>query len=160
MSDTVLFGISAVFAVVSAGLVVFIIRQLKSQREILAERERQQQILDEKNAERRAYLIESITVIANGMIEDDRLTLSEGVIRLQGLLSELAPEMLQQPDFIAIQSHYDKISHIPYLERWQALDKKEQRKYLREMKKLESESEELLMEAARKLRTNPFAGIH
>lgn len=141
---------------VCIGLVVYIVRQYRllqnkklAQQQCLAEVERKAQ-------QNRDHLIESVHVIANAMINDERMTLTEGTIRLSVLLDSLAPHMKQEPDISVLTAVYEKTKHIPYLQAWQSLDKQERWRYLQEMKKVEAEHETDLLKAASILRDYPF----
>lgn len=163
MSDSVLYGFSVLGLLVIAGLVVYILRQLKQLKQQRQQQEENRQRLEaaqKKAGEQREYLIDSIRVIARAMSEDDRLTLTEGCIRLKVLLDNLKPEMHRDPDFEIIEQHYLATRHIPYLDAWRKLERKEKRRYQREMDVLEQQNRTALLQAAEKLCRYPLERMH
>lgn len=167
MSDGLVYALIGIGLLAIAGLLVFIVRkiaQLRSRRRQAAEDEARLQELQVqarvRAQEQRAYLIESIRVIARAMSEDERLTLTEGCIRLKVLLDNLMPELHQNPDFSIIASHYEATRHIPFLDAWKQLDRREQRRFRREMELLENENREALLSAAGKLHAYPLERMH
>jgi len=163
MSDSVLYGLSGLGLLLIAALVVMIVRQLKQlnrQRQLQEENRQRLAQMQQKASEQREYLIDSIRVIARAMSEDDRLTLTEGCIRLKVLLDHLKPEMHLDPDFEIIERHYLATRHIPYLEAWRKLERKEKRRYQREMDELERQNRPALLQAAEKLRSYPLERMH
>ncbi|GGO86518.1 hypothetical protein GCM10011348_37520 [Marinobacterium nitratireducens] len=163
MSDAVLYGLSGLGLLVIVALLVYIVRQLgvlKRQRQQQEHERRQLEETQKKAREQRAYLIDSIRVIARAMSEDERLTLTEGCIRLKVLLDNLKPEMHRDPDFEIIEQHYLATRHIPYLEAWRKLERREQRRYQREMDTLEAQNRTALLQAADKLSRYPLERMH
>ncbi|MGB0468488.1 MAG: DUF2489 domain-containing protein [Pontibacterium sp.] len=156
MSEPLIYTFIILGLLICTGLTVYIVlqcRSIQSQSRIKAEKARE---AEAKALEHRSYLIESIHVIAKAMIHDEKLTLTEGSIRLSALLDQLAPALKQEPDIIVIGRVQEATNHIPYLKAWKVLDKKEQRRYLREMHVIETEHRDALLKAAEVLSSYPF----
>ncbi|MFC6671296.1 DUF2489 domain-containing protein [Marinobacterium aestuariivivens] len=160
MSDEVLYVLIGVGLLVIAALAALIARQLRQQREQKAAQRQQLEEARNKAREQRQYLIDSIRVIARAMHDDEKLTLTEGCIRLKVLLDNLKPDLHRNPDFEIIERHYEATRHIPYLDAWRKLERTEQRRYQREMDSLESENRAALLLAAEKLCAYPLDRMH
>ena len=163
MNDSILYGLSGLGLLVIVALSVYIVRQLGKLKEQRRQQEQNRQRLEEaksKAREQREYMIESIRVIARAMSEDERLTLTEGCIRLKVLIDNLKPEIHQDPDFEIIEQHYQATRHIPFLKEWRKLERREQRRYQHEMNRLESQNRSALLRAAEKLRQYPLERMH
>lgn len=156
MSESWIYGLIVVGVLVCAGLLVFIWKQHSSIKAMKEEQAEKQKALEARVQEQRDYLIESIHVIANAMIHDERMTLTEGTIRISVLLDNLAPQLKQEPDFSVISAVYEQTRHIPYLDKWKELDKQEQWRYTQEMKRIEKENKDALLKAAELLSKYPF----
>lgn len=156
MSETWVYALIALGLLACAGLLVFIFRQQKAINTAKAEQAQKLKELEEKAQAQRDYLIESIHVIANAMINDERMTLTEGTIRLSVLLDNLSPQVKQEQDIAVIGEVYEQVKHIPFLEKWQALDKQEKWRFTQEMKKVEAQYKDELLKAARVLSDYPF----
>ncbi|UTW11374.1 DUF2489 domain-containing protein [Marinobacterium rhizophilum] len=160
MSDSVMFwatGLGLVIIAVSAGYIVIHLRRLRQQRR---ERETLHEQAQKKVQEQRQYLIDSIRVIARAMSEDEKMTLTEGAIRLKVLLDNLMPELHRNPDFEIIATHYEATRHIPYLKEWKSLERSQQRRYRQEMDKLEQQHRDALLQAAARLQQYPLDRMH
>lgn len=139
-----------VFVCIALSIYIFI--TLRRMAEVKKQRKAQEQALLNKTLEQREYLAESIRVIANAMIHDEKMTLSEGTIRISELLDRLAPELKQRQELRVIEEVHTLISDIPYLAEWKALSKQEQFKYKQRMLKVETKNKEALLEAAEYLK--------
>lgn len=156
MSETWIYLLIILGVFLCIGLGIYILRQYQALE--AAKQARQQRLaeVEQKAQENRDHLIESVHVIAGAMINDERMTLTEGTIRLSVLLDSLAPQMKLEPDISVLTTVYEKTKHIPYLQAWQSLDKQEKWQYLQEMKKVEAEHEAALLKAAAILKDYPF----
>ncbi len=106
--------------------------------------------------ERRAYLIESIQVIAKAVGNDEKLTYTEACMRLTALLESLEPNLLQHADYSVIFEVYKRTEHSPIKGEWKKLSKQKQWKYKQEMASVESEFGDEVCIAARKLAAFDF----
>lgn len=98
--------------------------------------------------ERRAYLIESVQVIARAVGHDEKLTLTEASIRLSTLLESLSPELVKKPEVSVLREMHNLTQHIPIKDKWQQLSKQERWRYKLEMAELEKKHEAKIHQAA------------
>lgn len=150
------------YTLIVTGLVAIVLlsltirRQLRTQREQRARQEAAAARLEQDAQEQQRYLIDSVRIIAGAVLNDERMTITEGCIRLKVLLDNLAPELHQHADFAVIDQVYAATSHIPFLEAWKALSREEQARFEREMAQVESEHESRVRQAMLALGTWPF----
>lgn len=160
MSDSLMFWATVLGLVVIAASSWYIVVHLRALRQQRQQREALQREAESKAREQRQYLIDSIRVIARAMSEDEKMTLTEGSIRLKVLLDNLMPELHQNPDFEIISAHYEATRHIPYLKGWKSLERAQQRRFRQEMDVLEQQHREALLQAAAKLHVYPLDRMH
>lgn len=151
MSSILIYSLIAVGVLAILVLSVVIYRQLGQ-----ARTRREEQAAREARAvahleERHRYLQESIQLVAGAMLHDEKMTLTEGCIRLKVLLENFRPQLLQQEAYAVINEMHDRTSHIPIKEEWQALPKKLKRSYEQEMRQLEATHQDALQAVAREL---------
>ncbi len=156
MSETTTYLLIATGLILIAGLSTYIWKQLKFQRTHQLRLDDIEQQAREKTQQRRDYLIESIRLISHAMEHDDKLTLTEGAIRLKVLVEHLAPHLLTQEPYAILVLMFEQTQHIPLKEKFKALDRKAQRKYLAEMHRLEQQHQVALIDTARQLHSYPF----
>ncbi|GGC04186.1 hypothetical protein GCM10011352_33010 [Marinobacterium zhoushanense] len=153
---------SLTYLLIAAGLIVILILSLVIRRQLLAqkharEQEQQQRETLERDArEHRQYLIDSVRIIAAAVLHDDKMTMTEGCIRLKVLLDNLAPHLHQHEQFAVINRVFEATSHIPFLEQWRALSSAEKRRYEKEMAQVEKEQGEHVRHAMQALQTYPL----
>lgn len=151
MSNTLIYSLIAI------GLLAIVILSAVIHRQLSRARARQQQQAEREAAalaaleERHQYLQESIRLVAGAILHDEKMTLTEGCIRLKVLLENFRPQLLQQEAYAVITEVHDRTSHIPIKEEWQALPKKLKREYQQEMEALEAEHQEAVNAIAREL---------
>lgn len=156
MSDTTTYLLIASGLILIAGLSAYIWKQLKFQRAHQQRLDDIEQQAREKTQQRRDHLIESIRLISHAMEHDDKLTLTEGAIRLKVLVEHLAPHLLSQEPYAILVLMFEQTQHIPLKEKFKALDRKAQRKFLAEMHRLEQQHQDALIDTARQLHRYPF----
>ncbi len=156
MSETTTYLLIATGLVLIASLSTYIWKQLRFQRAHQLRLDDIEQQAREKTQQRRDYLIESIRLISHAMEHDEKLTLTEGAIRLKVLVEHLAPHLLTQEPYAILVLMFEQTQHIPLKEQFKALDRKAQRKYLAEMHKLEQQHQVALLDTARQLHSYPF----
>lgn len=151
MNSILIYSLIAIGLVAILILSAVIVRQLsraRVQREQQAEREAAAVAALE---ERHQYLQDSIRLVASAILHDEKMTLTEGCIRLKVLLENFRPQLLLQEAYAVITEVHDKTSHIPIKEEWQALPKKLKRSYEQEMRALEAEHQQAVETIAREL---------
>jgi len=156
MSDTL------IYLLILAGLVVILLlsllirRQLRDRQAVREQQQRQRIQLEREAREHRRYLVDSIRIIAAAVLHDEKMTMTEGCIRLKVLLDNLAPHLHQHEQFAVINRVFEATSHIPFLEEWQALSSAQKREYEREMAQVEAEQGERVRHAMQALQTYPL----
>ncbi|MBV0934465.1 DUF2489 domain-containing protein [Marinobacterium weihaiense] len=151
MSTTLIYGLTALGVLAIIVLSVVIHRQVRQAQARKAEQARREAAAVAALEERHQYLQESIRLVAGAILHDDKMTLTEGCIRLKVLLENYRPQLLQQEAYAVITEVHDKTSHIPIKDEWQALPKKLKRSYQQEMQALEQEYETAVHGIAREL---------
>ena len=101
------------------------------------------------------HRVDSIRVIVNAM-DEDQCEYAEGCIRLKMLLDQIAPELLQQPEYAIIETMYKETEHMPIKEDWKQLDKKVKAKLTNERFALEGKHKEAIAAAVKALRKHQF----
>ncbi len=159
MSETVVYGLIVVGLAVSAAALWFIVRLLRQQKAQKDENQRRLEEVAVKAQEHRAYLVESLQVIAQTLMNDE-MSVVEGSIRCRMLLDNLDPQLRQHEDFAVFSEVYEKTRHIPRLKEWKALKTKQKLPHMQLMDKVESEHKDAILAAAGKLRQHPFGRYH
>ncbi|GAA0688112.1 hypothetical protein GCM10009104_12760 [Marinobacterium maritimum] len=153
MSSTLIYSLIAAGLVAILILSAVIVRQLGRARRLREEQAKREAAAVAALEERHQYLQESIRLVASAILHDEKMTLTEGCIRLKVLLENFRPQLLQQDAYAVITEVHDKTSHIPIKEEWQALPKKLKRSYEQEMRELETQHLEAVQAVARELST-------
>ncbi len=151
----ILVGIAIIIA-----LAALIYKQLRHARELREQQEASLARHAEEAAKNRAYLLESSKAIANAILNDDKITLTEGCIRLKVMIDNLNPQLHQHPHYSVFEEVYNRTSHIPILTDWRELERKQQRAFEKEMRQVEQECESRINEAAKALLQDPILQAH
>ncbi|MDO6514463.1 MULTISPECIES: DUF2489 domain-containing protein [unclassified Neptuniibacter] len=145
MSEEYIYLLIILLSVICLFLIVFIrhkYQQIKAAQSAVKEQEEK---VAERYEEQRAYLIESIKILARAYGNDERLTCTEACMRLCALLSSLSPPLLEKPELVVIREVHRKTEHIPIKDKWKALSKQERWGFSKEMAKVEAEHESDLL---------------
>ncbi|MBE2897326.1 DUF2489 domain-containing protein [Pasteurellaceae bacterium TAE3-ERU1] len=94
------------------------------------------------------YAKESIEIIANAMLRDE-CNLSEGVIRINGLLANIGGMALR--DYPAMFALYDTVKAMPILDERRALKRNERMRYDLTREAKEAELQAAILDDARQL---------
>ncbi|MBP0048609.1 DUF2489 domain-containing protein [Marinobacterium sp. AK62] len=151
MSTPLIYSLIVAGLVAIAILSLIIYRQLHRARAERTEQARREAAAIEALEERHQYLQESIRLVAGAILHDDKMSMTEGCIRLKVLLENFRPQLLEQEAYAVITEVHDKTSHIPIKEEWKALPRKLQRSYEKEMRELEQQHETAIQSVAREL---------
>ncbi|MGH1485859.1 MAG: DUF2489 domain-containing protein [Cellvibrionaceae bacterium] len=121
------------------------------------ERAKKQQVeeLDELKDNHQQYLNNSIQVLAQGLV-DDQLSLTEGAIRISVLLDNLKITENTKEDYSAFFQLADATAHIPILNAWKKLPKKEKFRFENERLEIEEKYREFVVDAATRIRGKVF----
>lgn len=151
MSSELIYLFIVVFVAVSCVALFFIRKHYRLIKEVKEEHKIQQDKVQKRYDEQRAYLIESIQVISKAVGNDEKLTHTEACMRLTALLESLAPHLLQDAQFSVIYEVYKRTEHIPIKDGWKKLSKQKQWQYKQEMTRVEAEFSKEVNEAAKRL---------
>jgi len=94
--------------------------------------------------------------VAGAILHDEKMTATEGCIRLKVLLENYRPQLLQEDVLRVITVVHDQTSHIPIKEEWQALPKKLKREYQTEMEQLENRHLDAIQNASKALSSGQY----
>ena len=107
-------------------------------------------------SERQRQRINNSIQLLAGAIGKDELTLTEASIRICGLLDSLQISGEVAEEYVAFYRLRAATAHIPILEQWRALDRREQFRFDLERQTLEREYRESVVEAAERIRGRHF----
>jgi Na+/H+ antiporter NhaB len=111
--------------------------------------------LEKQKQEHKNYLNNSIQVLAQGLI-DDQLSLTEGAIRISVLMDNCQITEETKKEFVAFFQLAEETAHIPILDAWKRLSKKEKFKYDNERGKIEDKYKDFVVDAAQRIRGRSF----
>lgn len=132
---------------VLAAYAIYLFFKLRSQNQ---QREKQAQELSQELAERRDHYRNSIKVICSALVEQ-QVSVTEAAIRISMLVSQLELNEQEKGDFQVFFKLTEATSHIPILENWKSLSKKEKQNFDIEREKLEQSFKEFIEDAARRI---------
>lgn len=115
----------------------------------------QQAALAQEADRRRDQINRSIQLIAQGLL-DEQMSLTEGAIRIRGLLDGLAVADPIRDEFRAFYLLAQATSHIPVLDAWKALKTKDKLVFDRQRLQLETDHREFVLDAAQRIRGRAF----
>lgn len=139
--------VSLVLAIIAGVMIFRVVKLQRAQREKLA---REQAAGEQALLERKAWLNKSIQVLAQAL-QKDEVTSTEASIRICGLLDALAVSDEVQDEFSAFYQLRARTHHIPFLEAWQALDKKQQQAFDIERLRHEADFHDFVVDAAKRI---------
>ncbi len=117
----------------------------KNQRIKANEKELQDTLAGKRQENRR-----SVHIIARAVI-DDQVTLTEASIRINALMPVLGLEKDVEEHFSVFRQLAEATAHIPILDRWKALTKKQKKEYDSERENIESDFRDFVVAAAEKI---------
>jgi hypothetical protein len=135
-----------------AGIAVYYLREV---RKLDQRRAEQRKELEEFSNERREHANLSIQVIAGSIVED-QMTLTEGAIRLRGLLESLGADEAIQEEFTAFYQLAKATEHIPIMEEWKKLKIKQKLSYDSERETQEKTHRDFVLDAAKRIKGRTF----
>jgi len=130
-----------------SGYAIYLYLKLRTQ---TTEREKKEQELSEELAGRREHYRDSVRVICSAIVEE-QVSLTEGAIRISMLVSQLELTEKEKVDFQVFFQLTQATSHIPILEEWKNLSKKEKLRFDQEREKLEESFKTFLEDSARRV---------
>ena len=149
------------FILLAIGLLIILVLaviaiRLRSKIHEQEEKQRQQQKdMEAAKEEQQNYLNNSVQVLARGLI-DKQVSLTEGSIRISVLLGNLDSSEEVAEEFSAFFQLAEATSHIPILDAWKQLPKKEKMRFDKERLDLEFKYEEFILDAAQRIKDRRF----
>lgn len=140
-----------VFLFITAGFIIAVLTGIAIYYHVLLRQQRQKEAelaADIAKAQERAR--NSIRVLASAMLEG-QVTYTEASIRISVLLNGAGLDESEQADYNVFAQLAAATAHIPILEAWKALSKKEKRAYDAEREKLEAKYKDFIDPVASKL---------
>ncbi|MFP8966594.1 DUF2489 domain-containing protein [Pokkaliibacter sp. CJK22405] len=114
------------------------IRLWREDRERSAQNRHAEETLRELEQQRQQHIQESVRVITSAM-KDGQCELTEGCIRLKGLLDTTYPGMLERQELKVLEEVWTRTEHIPRKEAFTELDLKHRRRHWADMDAMEEE---------------------
>jgi hypothetical protein len=148
---SIVFGV--VIVLLLAGTAIFYLRKVNKMQ---VTKEQQIKELDGLKSDHNNYLNTSVQVLAQGLV-DDQLSLTEGAIRISVLLDNLKINEAARNDYSAIFQLAEATSHIPILDAWNRLSKKEKKEFEKIRSGLEDQYKDFVVDAARRLKGKSFS---
>ena len=145
--------LGVVIVLVLAGVAVYYLRQVKTMQVIKAQQRKE---LDDLKNDHNNYLNRSVQVLAQGLVAE-QLSLTEGAIRISVLLNNLKIDENERNDYSALFQLAEATSHIPILDAWNRLSKKEKNKFEKIRTSLEAQYKDFVVDAARRLKGKSFS---
>lgn len=106
--------------------------------------------LQESFAKKRIENLRSVHIIARAVI-DDQVTLTEASIRINALMPVLGLDKHVEEEFSVFRQLAEATAHIPILDKWKALPKKQKRAYDAERENIESDFRDFVVAASEKI---------
>lgn len=107
---------------------------------------------------RQLDLLQDIRFIARSVL-DEQCEITEGVLRIQYLLSALDPTVWEQDELRAVRSHYQSTASMPILDAYKQLPRKEQFKLDQQRWALEKENQPVIERELRWLVSYSFPAV-
>ena len=160
MNESLVYTLIALCCLAILGLSFVIYRQIRASKQRISEQKAKEEAYAAGVAEQKRYLVESIKLISNAILHDDKITMTEGCMRLKVMIDNLDPTLHQVPELDVIEEVYQRTSHIPILADWKALDRKEQRQYEKLIATTDAECFDRIQKAAKYLFEHPMHKVH
>jgi hypothetical protein len=151
MNTTVQWIFILIGVAISAGLLWYIVRHLKT----LEKQRQEKQRREEHKGQRRQQAIQSVRVLAMS-IEQDQVALSEAAIRIHGLLQVLAPELLDRQPYSIFRRMAEETAHMPTHERRSETDRRFIQRLDQQRLELEERHRTEIFEAATAIKRYEF----
>ena len=150
MSIPFLIAIAVIIVVVLASIAAYLHWKL-FQRQVERDRVKQKQTLE--RLDKRRYALSSIVVLCRGMI-GGQVTATETSMRVSVLLEAICLPKEELEYYVAFFKLAQSTAHIPILDAWKALSKKEKNSFETERLNLERQYHDSIIAAAERLIEN------
>ena len=149
---TVLIGLGAMVVLVLAAIAWHLQSKVRAMEE---NKQKEREALEVQKQEHQHYLNNSIQVLAQGLI-DEQLSLTEGAIRISVLMGNLNITDKDKQEFDAFFQLAEATAHIPILDAWTQLPKKEKLKFDKERDVTEGKFKDFVLDAAQRIKGRRF----
>lgn len=136
-------GIIAVLAAIAAYYQVLLYKKNK-------ERQKQEEDLEQLLKERKDRNLDSIVILARAVL-DDQVTMTEASIRINSLSQALPLEAEIKQELLVFQQLAEATQHIPILEKWRALSRKEKKQFDKERESIEEKFKDFIHAVSEKI---------
>ena len=143
----ILLVVAVTIVIVLAGIAAYYLYQV---RQLEESRSEAQELLEQVAQEQKLRCVKSIRFIAQGLLED-RLTLTEGAMRISVLLDSLEQSENYRVEYASFHALAEATAHIPILENWKNLTIKQKLVFDDQREKLESEHREFVLDASQRV---------
>ncbi|MBC6906983.1 DUF2489 domain-containing protein [Saccharophagus sp. K07] len=139
--------IGSAIILVLAGIAIYLhwklykLRKLNKQKQEEADRQYQQA---------RIQINQSIQIICRAML-DGQVRYAEASLRISRLMDQLSVDGAPREEFVAFDKLAQSIAHIPILDEWKQLPKKQRREYEQHIERQEEELGDFVRDAAQRL---------
>lgn len=148
--------IVVVLAISIVVILAIIAYRLHTKVRVMEEKKRiEREALEKQQQEHREYLINSIRILSQGVI-DGQVTLTEAAIRISVLLDNLNVSDAIKSDYSVFYQLAEATSHIPILDGWKKLSSKERFNFDRERLAAEEKWADFMVDAAKKIKIQAF----
>jgi hypothetical protein len=136
-----------------AGTAIYYLRRVNKMQALKVQQVKE---LDSLKSDHNNYLNRSVQVLAQGLV-DEQLSLTEGAIRISVLLDNLKINDDMRSDYSAIFQLAEATSHIPILDAWGRLSRKEKKQFEKMRSGIEDQYKDFVVDAARRLKGKSFS---
>ncbi len=150
--NTLLLLVGSLVILVLVGIAMYLHWQLHQRRKLQAVQAAE---LAQIASEKREKVNTSIQIIAQATLGDE-LTLTEASIRIAFLMDSLEVSESVREEFSAFYQLREATSHIPYLDAWKQLSRKEQAKFDLQRMQHEATYGDFVLDAAKRIRGRAF----
>jgi len=107
--------------------------------------------------ERRENIMNSISIIANAMLQGE-MSVAECCLRLSNLLKKIG-DVADQERFVVIHKVATNVEHVPILEEWQSLKFKQRMVYMKEIEALETQYRDFVLDSCKSIQSQGVNGV-
>lgn len=150
--NTLLLLVGSFVILTLAGVAIYLHWQLHQRRKAQAAQVAE---LAQIASEKREKVNNSIQIIAQATLGDE-LTLTEASIRIAFLMDSLDVSEGVREEFSAFYQLREATSHIPYLDAWKQLSRKEQARFDLQRMQYEATYGDFVLDAAKRIRGRAF----
>lgn len=149
------FVVIALAVVIIVVLAVIAYRLQQKVNKVEAAKAEQAREFEAQQQAKRDSMNKSIQILAQGL-HSNQVTKTEAAIRISVLLEFLGVDESVKEEYSALFQLAEATAHIPILEKWKALPKKEKLRFDKEREDLEEKYGDFVMDAAKRIMGKTF----